>query len=184
MGRRDIVEMLDAIEDENGPVMCDRVLAYLRKAFNWQASRDEQFNSPIVRGMQRTKPRERARQRILDDQEIRDLWTALEDLKTDAPAPFPSLVKTLLLTAQRRDEVASMNWLAGGTDEPAERSTSDALRYQLLEKYREAVASGADEEAARLNDPIAALEGKRWMNVLSRVRRRTGASRASPQRGQ
>jgi integrase len=111
LGRRDIVEMLDAIEDENGPVMCDRVLAYLRKAFNWQASRDEQFNSPIVGGMQRTKPKERARQRILDDQEIRDLWAALDDLKTETPAPFPSLVKTLLLTAQRRDEVANMNWL-------------------------------------------------------------------------
>src|SRR6266851_9707156 len=34
--RRDVVEMLDAIEDENGPVMADRVLAHLRKAFNWQ----------------------------------------------------------------------------------------------------------------------------------------------------
>jgi Arm DNA-binding domain len=36
--RGDIVEMLDAIEDENGPVMADRTLAHVRKAFNWQAA--------------------------------------------------------------------------------------------------------------------------------------------------
>jgi hypothetical protein len=59
--RRDIVEMLDTIEDENGPVMADRVLAHVRKAFNWQAARDDQFSPPIVRGMARTRPAERAR---------------------------------------------------------------------------------------------------------------------------
>src|SRR5262245_26700389 len=72
--RRDVVDMLDAIEDENGPVMADRVLAYTRKAFNWQASRDDSFVPPIVRGMARTKPAERARKRILEDDELRDMW--------------------------------------------------------------------------------------------------------------
>jgi Arm DNA-binding domain/Phage integrase central domain len=82
--RRDIVQLLDKIEDQNGPVMCDRVLAHLRKAFNWQATRDDQFNSPIVKGMARTKPKDRARKRILDDQEIRDLWEALGGLNGKA----------------------------------------------------------------------------------------------------
>jgi len=106
--RRDVVEMLDAIEDENGPVMADRVLAYTRKAFNWQASRDDAFVPPIVRGMARTKPAERARKRILDDDELRDMWNALDI--TGAPSCFPAFVRALLLTAQRRDEVARMNW--------------------------------------------------------------------------
>src|SRR5262249_909779 len=35
--RSQIAEMLDTIEDQNGPVMADRTLAYLRKAFNWYA---------------------------------------------------------------------------------------------------------------------------------------------------
>jgi len=59
--RRDVVELLDAIEDNHGPVMADRALAYLRKAFNWQATRDDDFNPPFVKGMARTKARERAR---------------------------------------------------------------------------------------------------------------------------
>ena len=106
--RRDIVEMLDGIEDNNGLVMADRTLAHLRKAFNWQAARDDTFVPPIVSGMARTKPSERARKRVLSDDEIRAVWGALDTAVV--PAPFPALVRLLLLTAQRRDEVARMRW--------------------------------------------------------------------------
>lgn len=104
--RRDIVEMLDAIEDQNGPVMADRVLAHVRKAFNWHAARDDQFSPPIVRGMARTKPAERARTRALADDEIRSLWETLES--DEVPLPFRNIVRVLLLTAQRRNEVGLM----------------------------------------------------------------------------
>jgi integrase len=108
--RSDIVALLDQIEDKNGPVMADRTLAYVRKAFNWQAARDDSFTPPIVKGMARTKPSERRRTRILDDQEIRDLWTALDQLKNYAPLCYPRFVRTLLYVAQRRDEVSRMVW--------------------------------------------------------------------------
>lgn len=104
--RSEVVKLLDDIEQDNGSVMADRALAYLRKAFNWYALRDDQFVSPIVAGMARTKPRERARDRTLSDDEIRDVWAALEG----ARAPVPAWVKCLLLTAQRRGEVANMRW--------------------------------------------------------------------------
>jgi integrase len=106
--RRDIVEMLDEIEDEHGPVMADRTLAHVRKAFNWAAARDDVFVPPIVRGMARTKTSERARRRVLDDQEVRDLWEALD--AAAVPAPFIPLVRTLLLVGQRREEVAQLRW--------------------------------------------------------------------------
>ena len=61
----------------NGPVAADRTLAYLRKAFNWYATRDDQFSVPIVRGMARVKPKERARTRVLSDDEIRTIWPVL-----------------------------------------------------------------------------------------------------------
>ena len=48
--RRDVVELLDQVEDDNGSAMADRTLACLRKAFNWHATRDDQFSPPIVRG--------------------------------------------------------------------------------------------------------------------------------------
>jgi integrase len=118
--RSDIIKMLDKIEDENGPVMADRTLAYVRKAFNWYATRDDQFSSPIVRGMARIKPKERARTRVLSDDEIRIIWPVLDDAGT-----FGALVKMLLLTGQRRDEVASIARSEIGLDGiwaiPAER---------------------------------------------------------------
>lgn len=105
--RRDIVEMLDEIDDENGPVMADRVLAHVRKAFNWQATRDDAFSPPIVKGMARTKPKERSRKRALSDDEIKDVWAALD--KFEGPSCYPAYVRMLLLTATRRNEAADLH---------------------------------------------------------------------------
>jgi integrase len=101
--RKDIVRLLDKIEDENGAPMADQALAYLRKVLNWYAARTE-FRSPIVRGMARTKPTERARDRVLTDDELRKVWWAAGDMR-NAFGPF---VRFTLLTAVRRDEAASM----------------------------------------------------------------------------
>jgi hypothetical protein len=46
--RSELVRLLDQIETANGPVMADRALAYVRKVFNWHASRSDDFRSPIV----------------------------------------------------------------------------------------------------------------------------------------
>jgi integrase len=110
--RADVVHLLDRIEDAGAPVMADRVLAHLRRAFNWHATRDDTFTPPIVKGMARTKPAERARKRTLDDQEIRDLWEALDMLHgtTAIPKCFAGFVRFLLLSAQRRGMVAAMAW--------------------------------------------------------------------------
>ena len=104
--RKDVVEMLDAIEDADKAPTADRVLAYVRKAFNWYAARDDEFLPPIVRGMARTKPADRARVRALADDEIRSLWAALAS--TEVPEAFRNIVRVLLLTAQRRDEIGLM----------------------------------------------------------------------------
>lgn len=111
--RRDVVALLDAIEDTGAPVMCDRVLAHLRKALNWHATRDDTFTPPIVKGMSRAAPaKERARKRVLDDQEIRDVFAAADALHGTVAAPkcFAAFTKFLLLSAQRRGQVAAMRW--------------------------------------------------------------------------
>jgi len=103
--RSHVVSLLDRVASKNGLVMADRVLAYLRKALNWHATRDDEFVVPIVRGMAQTRPRERARDRILTDNEIRALWKATN---FDTAASYGTLIRVLLLTAQRRQEVAGM----------------------------------------------------------------------------
>jgi len=131
--RSHIIKMLDEIEEANGPVAADRTLAYVRKAFNWYATRDDQFNVPVVRGMARVKPKERARTRVLSDDEIRILWLALDEAGT-----FGAFVKTLLLTAQRRDEVAQMRHSEIGHEGiwaiPAERYKAKRPNFVPLSK--------------------------------------------------
>lgn len=105
--KSEIVKLLDKIEDESGPVMADRTLALIRVIMNWHAARDDDFRSPIVRGMSRAKPKERARKRTLTDEEIRDIWAALD--KADVPRAYPPFVKALLLCAVRRNEAAQMS---------------------------------------------------------------------------
>jgi integrase len=102
--RSDVVRLLDKIEDEQGPVMADRVLAHIRKIMNWHATRTDDFRSPIVRGMARTKPGERTRERILTDDELRAVWKAAET----STGPFGYLVRFILLTVARRNEAARM----------------------------------------------------------------------------
>jgi integrase len=102
--RSEIVRLLDKIEDERGPHMAQSALAFLSKLFNWHAGRDDDFLSPIRRGMGRIKPQEHARERVLTDDELRAVWRAAEGF----PGPYGYLIRFLLLTAVRRGEAAGM----------------------------------------------------------------------------
>jgi integrase len=84
--------------------MADHVLAMLRKLMNWHASRGDDFRSPIVRGMAKTKPKDRARKRVLSDDELRAAWQT----SVNFPKPFGHLVQFILLTATRINEAARM----------------------------------------------------------------------------
>jgi integrase len=120
LNRRHVAEMLDHIEDTAGPVMADRTRAYFRKALGWYAERDEQFN--LNAAIVRVEPRGTgaSRTRSLSDDELRVLWPVLAESGT-----FGAFVKALLLTGQRRNEVAGMAWAEIGKDGiweiPAER---------------------------------------------------------------
>jgi integrase len=103
--RSQIVAMLDKVERDAGPVAADNALAHVRKILNWHAARSDDFNSPIVRGMARTKSKERRRQRILSDEELRAVWKTAEG-RTES---FAWMVRYILLTMTRRNEAARMN---------------------------------------------------------------------------
>jgi integrase len=103
--RSDVAALLDDVEDNHGARQADYVLAIVRGVMNWFATRHDDYVPPIVKGMRRTNPKERARARILDDAEIRAVWKAAETNGT-----FGALVRLLLLTAQRREKVVSMRW--------------------------------------------------------------------------
>jgi integrase len=101
--RRDVNDLLDYVADNHGRSQADAVLATIRGIMIFHQSRDENYVSPIVKGMRRN--RAKPRDRILNDNEIRHVWKAADDCGT-----FGALVKVLLLTAQRREKVTTMMW--------------------------------------------------------------------------
>ena len=118
--RSDIVALLDKVEDGHGAAMADGTLMVVRRICNWHAARDDDFRSPIVRGMGRTNPDERARSRKLDDDEIRAVWRTAEQIeKPHGLWMFGKCLQFILLTAVRRNE--------GGHMDRSERNGADWL---------------------------------------------------------
>jgi integrase len=103
--RIEVANLLDSIEDASGPVAADSALAVIRMICNWYAARHEDYSSPIVKGMRRSNPKARARSRILDDDEIREVWRVAE-----ANGTFGAFIRVALLTAQRREKLVMMRW--------------------------------------------------------------------------
>ncbi len=101
--RREIIDLLDEIA-ESHPISANRVHAILRRFFNWCIERDVIAISPVANV---TAPGEViSRDRTLSRDEIRLAWLASEKIGW----PFGPMVKLLLLTGQRRDEIASAQW--------------------------------------------------------------------------
>jgi integrase len=102
--RRDVVTLLDVIVDRGAPVMANRTLAAVRKLFNWCVGRDVIAASPAT--LIEPPAKENSRKRVLSDNEIRLIWNA-----TDSDGwPFSPIVRLMLLTGQRENEIARMRW--------------------------------------------------------------------------
>lgn len=102
IAKRDVIDLLDGIADSGRVVSANRVRSYLGTFFNWAVDRDIIATSPA----QGVKPvaKEKSRDRVLSDDEIRWFWRACDDLGF----PWGPLGQTLLLTGQRLGEVAGM----------------------------------------------------------------------------
>jgi integrase len=156
--RSEIVRLLDKIEDERGPRMASLALAYLRKVMNWHATRDDDFLSPIVRGMARGVATKR--DRTLTDDELRAVWQAADELGT----PFARMLQFILLTATRRneaarmarDELAGADWLIPGARMKGKRDFLIPLGGRAME-----VLAALPDLGQAKNRPVFTLDGKR-----------------------
>jgi integrase len=98
--RGDVIKLLDKIEQQHGTRQANYALQVFTTLASWYSVRDENYSSPIVRGMRRGDRVER--DRILSDDELREVWAQ--------NGPFGTFVKLALLTAQRKDKIATMKW--------------------------------------------------------------------------
>jgi integrase len=158
--RSEIVDLLDKIEMQSGPVAADRALALIRCILNWHATRADNFVPPIVKGMARTSTKERARSRTLTDDEIRTIWNSKES------GAFSALLRFLLLTGARRAEAARMTWeeLDGGNwTLPASRNKTKQDLVRPLSAAAIAVIEGQ-----RSDCPFVFSKGRKAISTFGR----------------
>ena len=104
VSRADVLRLLDSIVDRDAPVSANRTFEVLRSWFNWCVERGIVSTSPVA-GI-RAPSAEKSRDRVLEPGELAEVWCATEALGF----PFEQFFRMLTLTAQRRSEVANIQW--------------------------------------------------------------------------
>jgi integrase len=104
ISKSDIYELLDSIADRGAPILANRVLAWLKGLCNWAVGRGLINASPCT--SIKSPAAETARDRVLSDAELRAVWQASDALGW----PYCGFVQLLILTGQRRNEVADLTW--------------------------------------------------------------------------
>ena len=94
----------DGTSRSKGGAIRGRTAAYGRAAYAWATKRgavqvNPFANLPVAKSV--TK-----RERVLSDRELAEVWQATGE----ASAPYGTLIRLLILTGQRRSEVAAMTW--------------------------------------------------------------------------
>ena len=147
--------------------MTGRTAAYGRAAFAWAVKRgavrvNPFADLPVAKSIAK-------RERVLSDAEIAEIWRAAGD----AASPYGTIVRLLILTGQRRGEVAGMTWgelsddlatwtLPGErtkngarTPFPSARQARDLLRALLSRRCERGQACLRERRARRLVLPGA-----------------------------
>ena len=116
LDRAAVVQALDAlsrhlkekghgkISIRQGSAIAGRTAAYGRACFAWAMKRGSIPSNPFAElPMSNSNTK---RERVLSDEEAVALWRAAGE----APLPYGAIVRLLMLTGQRREEVAGMRW--------------------------------------------------------------------------
>jgi len=146
----------DGADKRKGAAMTGRTAAYGRAAFAWAVKRGAVRANPFA-----ALPIDKSiakRERVLSDAEIAEIWRAADE----AAAPYGTIIRLLILTGQRRGEVAGMAWNEISDDLtiwhlPPERTKNGAahmvpLNTPARDLLRALLPSDANEAKRVLNE--------------------------------
>jgi integrase len=129
VSRKDIAARLVVIKREHGTVTAQRARTALSSSYGWAMRQGLVEHNPTINAgdLPTSKPRER----VLADQELAAIWNA-----SGRPFGYDKLVRLLILTGARRQELGSMTWDEiedGAWTIPAERTKNGrAHRLPLM----------------------------------------------------
>ena len=139
--RPEVRDVLDKIIANGTPILANRAHGAIGTLFGWAVEQEIIAASPTL-GLKAPAVKEKPRDRILSDDELRSVWRAAEQIGT----PYGALVKLLVLTGQRRGEIAGLSW--GEID----------LKKRLISLPRERVKNDRAHDIPLSPQAIAVIE--------------------------
>src|SRR5262245_12908179 len=164
--KRDVVEVVTAIEQRGAPIAANKTLKSIKTFLRWCVGRAVLDRSP-AEGLP-WPGKEVARDRVLDDEELARIILAARQIG----GPYGGIVEFLALTGQRREEVARLQWeelnLARRVWTIPKSRTKNAKTHVVhLSEQTLAVLKGADR-----NGPLVfSLLGTKPFQEFSRAKR-------------
>src|SRR6516164_6427349 len=167
IGKRDVVEVISAIEQRGAPAAANKTLKSIKTFLRWCVGRAILDQSPAEGVPLPTK--EVARDRVLDDQELDQVILAARRIG----GPYGGIVELLALTGQRREEIAGLQWeeldLAQRVWTLPRSRTKNAKEHVVhLSEQSLNVLMRADERGLF----VFSLVGTKPFNKFSRAKRR------------
>ena len=162
VSRPDIRALVESIAENDTPVLANRVLALCSKIFAFAVSRDWRPDNPC-NAIERPG-KEQPRERRLNDDELKNLWHALE--REDAF--FKALFRLRLLTAARGGEIRHMRWVDIDLDSgwwviPREHSkNNEPHRVPLTQQACDLLEDLKTWQAERLRQVNEGRRKKKW----------------------
>jgi integrase len=138
----DVTAVLDNMAADGHAPIASRTQAYGRACYGWAVERRRLASNPFA-DLPVIAGGAPARDRVLTDDEIGAIWRAADGLGE----PFRPVVRLLLMTAQRREEIAGMCWSEVSADLstwtlPAARAKNDRAHVVHLSAPARAILAG------------------------------------------
>jgi integrase len=157
-----VKRIVNAIADDGKLATARLTAAYGRACYGWAIERDLQESNPFALVSLDAPP---SRERVLTDTELGAIWQA-----TASPGSYNAIVRLLVLTGQRREEVTGMTWDEIAPDLstwiiPASRAKNGVAHLVPLSTQAQAILRAArrvEREAANKSDePELVFPGQR-----------------------
>ena len=166
--RSDAATALVDLARDRGPIGANRIMAYARACYGWAMKANLLEANPFA-GLA-APGREKARDRVLTATELGAVWKATDTLGTVQRA----FVRFLILTLQRRDEVAGATWSEFSAD--LTTWTIPAIRAKNSRAHLVHLAPAAQAVVATLprsnsHAVVFAIPGGKKLSAYSAIKR-------------
>jgi integrase len=177
LDRAAVVRVLDGLSKDDKTAMAGALARYGSALFGWAIRRGTLSENPFERVPVAPTVR---RERVVSDDEIKRIWAG-----TEGPGAFNCIVRTLLLTGQRREEVAGMTWDEIAPDLstwviPGRRTKNGVAHVVPLSPKVQTVLRAAPRVKREADSPDLVFPGapglfSGWSKSKARLDRRSGA---------